>query len=157
MRPYSVLILCPLAGNDLPRHLVGTSIFFPAEALCNSSQLRRAVFWLHLRQEIYNAYLHQRSVTTDLSNCKFESEHEPGDDDVWFHQTLYITANVSKWAFGEERSHARWYELCTMVDLWASRRPSSFDPIHFCTQAPQNGKYFPEVCYVTGTLWSCPI
>lgn len=144
-----MLILYPVAGNDLPRHLKGTSIFFPAEAICSSSQLRRAVFWLHLRQEIYNAYLYQRSVITDLSNCNSESENESGNDDMWFHQTLYIAAQVSKWAFGEEASHARWYELCKMVDVWESRRPTSFDPIYFRTRDPQNGRHFPEVCYVT--------
>ena len=132
----------------MPRHLKGTSIFFPAEAICNSSQLRRAVFWLHLRQEIYNAYLYQRSVITDLSNCDFESWNEPGNDDDWFHQTLYIAAQVSKWAFGEEASHARFDELCKMVEVWESRRPTSFDPIYFCTRDPQNGRYFPDVCFV---------
>ncbi|KAL6713650.1 hypothetical protein ACLMJK_009115 [Lecanora helva] len=137
------------SGNDLPRHLKGTSIFYPAEATCNSSHLRRAVFWLHLRQEIYNAYLYQRSVATDLSNCKFESEKEPWDDDTWFHQTLYITAQVTKWAFGEEASHAGWYELCHMVDAWENARPASFDPIHFRPRDAENGRYFPEICYAT--------
>ena len=117
--------------------------------MCNSSQLRRAVFWLHLRQEIYNACLYQRSIVTDLSNCNFESENEPGDDDMWFHQTLYIAALVTKWAFGEEASHNRWYELCKMVDEWESSRPNSFDPIYFRTRDPENGRYFPEICYVT--------
>ncbi len=144
-----MLIIHLLAGNDLPRHLKGTSIFFPAEAICNSSQLRRAVFWLHLRQEIYNAYLYQRSVIIDLSNCNFESENDSWNDDMWFHQTLYNTAQVSQWAFGEEASHTRWSELCKMVDMWESRRPTSFNPIYFRIRDPQNGKYFPEICYVT--------
>ena len=138
-----------LAGNDLPRHLKGTSIFFPAETTRSSSELRRAVFWLHLRQEIYNAYLYQRGVITDLSNCSFESENESGNDDMWFHQTLLIAAMVSKWAFGEEASHARWYELSKMVDVWESRRPTSFEPIYFRAADPPNGRYFPEVCFVT--------
>ncbi|CAD6589562.1 MAG: hypothetical protein ASARMPRED_004128 [Alectoria sarmentosa] len=137
------------SGNDLPRHLKGTSIFFPAEAVYDSSQLRRAVFWLHLRQEIYNAYLYQRSVSTNLSNCNFDSKDSSGNDDMWFHQTLYITALVSKWAFGEAASQARWYELCKMVDVWESSRPTNFDPIFFRAQDPENGRYFPEVCYVT--------
>ena len=144
-----MLICNSSAGNDLPRHLKGTSVFFPAEAMSNSSQLLRAVFWLHLRQEIYNAYLYQRSVVTDLSNCSFESENESEDDDMWLHQIVYIAALVSKWAFGEDASHARWHELCKMVDVWESRRPTSFDPIYFRTRDPPNGRYFPEVCYVT--------
>lgn len=137
------------SGNDLPRHLKGTSIFFPAEGVYNSSPLRRAVFWLHLRQEIYNAYLYQRGVTTDLSNCDFESEDDSGSDEMWFHQMLYIAALVSKLAFGEEVSHARWHELCKMLEVWESRRPGSFDPIYIRPRDPSNGRYFPEICYVT--------
>lgn len=144
-----MLILYFLAGNDLPRHLKGTSIFFPAEAMRNSSQLRKAVFWLHLRQEIYNAFLYQRSVVTDLSNCKFDTENELEDDDMWFHQTLYIAAQVSKWAFGKDASRGRWYELCKMADVWKSSRPTSFEPLYFRTRDPLEGRYFPEVCYAT--------
>ena len=138
-----------VGGTDLPRHLKGTSIFFPAEAMCNSSRLRRAIFWVHLRQEIYNAFLYQRSVVTDLTNCDLESENEYWDDNMWFHRTLYIAAEVTKWAFGEETSHARWYELCTMLDAWETTRPSSFDPIYFRERDAENGRYFPEVCYAT--------
>ena len=36
-----------------------------------------------------------------------------------------------------------------MLDTWENRRPTSFDPIHFRPQAPDDGRYFPEVCYVT--------
>ena len=138
-----------LDGTDLPRHLKGTSVFFPAEAMCNSSRLRRAIFWVHLRQEIYNAFLYQRSVVTDLSNCEPESEDDSSDDNVWFHRTLYIAAEVTKWAFGEEASHARWNELCKMLDVWESTRPASFDSIYFRARDAENGRYFPEVCYAT--------
>lgn len=137
-----------LAGNDLPRHLKGTSIFFPTEVMSNWSQLRRAVFWLHLRQEIYNAYLYQRSVITDLSYCEIEPDSN-ADDDVWFHQTLYIAALVTKWAFGEEASYAEWYGLCKMLDVWEDTRPSTFDPIYFRTRDAKTGRFFPEVCYAT--------
>ena len=144
-----ILILPLTAGDDLPRHLKGTSIFFPAKATCNSSQLRRAVFWVHLRQEIFNAFLFQRGVFTDLSNCSFESGIETMDDDMWFHQTLYFSAEVTKWAFGGESSHARWKELCGKLDEWERERPSSFDPIYFRDRDPKNGRFFPEICYVT--------
>lgn len=117
--------------------------------MCNSSQLRRAVFWLHLRQEIYNACLYQRTIITDLSNCNLESENESADDDMWFHKTLYIAALVTRWAFGEEASHGRWYELCKMVDEWETNRPKTFDPIYFRDRNPGHGRFFPEICYIT--------
>lgn len=107
------------------------------------------MFWLHLRQEIYNAYLYQRSVVTDLSNCNFESESQSGDDDSWFHRTLYIAAQVTKWAFGGEASYSRWNELCDMLDEWESRRPTSFSPLLFRERDPNSGRYFPELCFAT--------
>ena len=138
-----------LAGDDLPLHLKGTSTFFPREAISNSTLLRRAVFWLHLRQEIYNAYLHQRSVITDLGNCQFDPETQSGDDGTWFHQTLYISAQVSNWAFGEDVSYARWCELSHMVGVWERRRPSTFDPVYFCERDTTSARFFPEIGYVT--------
>ena len=35
-----------------------------------------------------------------------------------------------------------------MLDRRESSRPASFDPIHFRTQDLQNGRFFPEVCYI---------
>ena len=65
-----------------------------------------------------------------------------------FHQTLYFAARVTC-AFGEDTSHTRWYKLSNMLDRWKSSRRASFDPIHFRTQDLQNGRFFPEVCYIT--------
>ena len=139
-----------LAGIDPSRHLKGTSIFFSAATINNASPIRKAVFWLHLRQEIYNAYLQQRGVITDLSNCKFITDDDSeNSDDMWFHQTLYISALVTQWAFGEKTSNARWHELCAMVETWETKRPSSFNQIYFRPRDAQKGRYFPELCYTT--------
>ena len=136
-------------GNDSTRHLKGTSIFFPAQKTSGSSELRRAIFWIHLEQEIYNACIHQRSVRTDFSLYDIESYKEDTGDDMWYHKILNVAAFVSKWAFGEDLSQNRWRELCQMVDDWEEARPPSFDPVHFRHRDPQKGKFFPEICYVT--------
>ena len=139
------------AGNDSPRHVKGTSVFFPAEAITESSQLRRAVFWIHLEQEIYNAYSHQRSVRTDYSLRDIESYSEDdADENMWFKKILYIAAFVSKWAFGEENSsRVQWRDLCQTLDYWEDNRPASFDPVFIRHRDPQDGRLFPEVCYIT--------
>ena len=133
------------AGDDLPRHLKGTSMFFPNDALSNPNPLRRAVFWLHLRQELYNAYLYQRSVATDLSGYDFDVEDQSAGDDSWFHHTLYIAAQVSKWAFGDDVSYTRWCELRIMVEEWESKHPPSFNPLYYRAQDPLQGRFFPEI------------
>lgn len=137
------------AGNDSPRHLKGTTIFYPAEATSDSTELRRSVFWIHLRQEIYNAYIHQRSVRTDFSTRDIESYTEDTGDDMWFKKILVIAAFVSKWAFDEDANTIGWRKLCQDVDEWEDKRPSTFDPVYFRRREPREGRYFPEVCYVT--------
>ena len=62
---------------------------------------------------------------------------------------MYITAFVSKWAFGEDSSQNRWRELCQMVKEWQDERPSTFDPVYFRNRDPENGRFFPEICYAT--------
>ena len=106
------------------------------------------MFWLHLRQEIYNAYLYQRSVVTDLTNTSLESKPDSLDD-MWFHQILVICAQVTKWAFGSEEPQPRWYELCNVLNAWETERPDTFNPLYFRKDDPQEGRYFPEVCYAT--------
>ena len=134
----------------MPRHLKGTSIFLPKTVTGQSSQLRRAVYWLHLRQDIYNAFWCQRSIITDLSQCDFESGNESNSqsDNRWFHQTLYIAAKVLLWVYGEDASRAQWYELCKMADDWHRERPSSFEPIYFKARDLRKRRYFPQICYI---------
>ena len=138
-----------LGGQDTSRHLEGAYNFFPAQALRTSSQLRRAVFWLHLHQEIYNAFLYQRSVKTDLSDWSFDPEIDTGDDDVFFHHSLYLAAQTTKWAFGDETSRARGHELSNAVETWEHKRPANFNPIYYRSRDPEQGIYFPSIAFVT--------
>ena len=159
MRRYNPLFLLPrliipsstLAGSDSPRHLNGTSLFFPPQPYTQSSPLRQAVFWIHLSQEIYNAYSHQRSVRTDFSPHDIDSfiEDTSSSEDMWYHRILHIAAHVSKWAFSDELTHLRWRELRQMISDWEHDRPASFSPIFNRERDPQARRYFPEVCYTT--------
>lgn len=128
---------------------MATSAFLPACGGRLSSQLRRAVFWLHLRQEIYIACGHQRTVRADLDNCTFESSDTSLDLDFWLHRALWICAQTLQWAYGDEPTPAKWRELCQLIEDWSDKRPSSFDPLFFKPRNPSHGLWFPEATFAT--------
>ena len=136
-------------GADSQRHIFGTSLFLPARGACLSSRLRRAIFWAHLRQEIYVACTQQRPVHVDIENGTFDPSMEPADDHVWVHRALWICARVVQWAFGDDPTHASWRELKHLVDEWDRRRPKSFAPVFLRGRCPSEDRWFPEICYVT--------
>ncbi|CAF9935383.1 hypothetical protein IMSHALPRED_010209 [Imshaugia aleurites] len=136
-------------GNDSMRHIMATSAFLPACGGLLSSQLRRAVFWLHLRNEIYAACSHQRTVRADLDNCTFEFVDTSLDVDLWLHRALWICAQTLQWAYGDDPTPAKWRELCQLIEEWSSKRPSSFDPLFFKPRDPSHDLWFPEVTFAT--------
>ncbi|CAF9925192.1 MAG: hypothetical protein ALECFALPRED_003083 [Alectoria fallacina] len=136
-------------GGDSVRHIMATSAFLPACGGRLSSPLRRAVFWLHLRAEIYAACSHQRIVQADLENCTFESLDTSLDNDFWLHKALWICAQTLQWAYGGDPTPAKWRELCQLIEEWSDKRPSSFDPLFFKPRNPSHNLWFPEATYAT--------
>lgn len=136
-------------GADSVRHIMATSAFLPASGGHLSSQLRRAVFWLHLRNEIYIACSHQRIVQADLENCTFEFLDTSLDNDLWLHRALWICAQTLQWAYGGDPTPAKWRELCQLVEEWSDKRPSSFDPLFFKPRHPSHNLWFPEATFAT--------
>ena len=139
---------------------MGTSAFLPASGGPLSSHLRRAVFWLHLRQEIYIACGHQRTVRVNLENCTFESSDPSHDDDLWVHKALWICAETLQWAYGDDPNPTRWREVCQLIEDWSDKRPSSFDPLFLKSRDPSHNLWFPEATFATdehGEPWSEPL
>ncbi|KAG8530214.1 uncharacterized protein KY384_004714 [Bacidia gigantensis] len=134
-------------GADSVTHIIGTSLFLPSTLL--STRLRRAVFWCHLRQEIYAACSQQRPVSIDLARSPLEVSFEPVDDEIWAQRAIYICGRVVQWAFGEESPIALWRDLNHLVEEWDQWRPGSFDPIFYQDRDPSQGRWFPEACHLT--------
>ena len=128
---------------------MATSAFLPSCGGYLSSPLRKAVFWLHLRQEIYFACSQQRTVRADLDSCNFESLDSSLDVDFWLHRALWICAQSLQWAYGDERTTARWRELCQLIEEWPKKRPSSFDPLFFKPRDLSRNLWFPEATFAT--------
>lgn len=131
------------------RHIMATSAFLPACGGHLSSQLRKAVFWLHLRIEIHSASSQQRTVRVDLESCTFEYLDTSLDVDLWLHRALWICAQTLQWAYGDEPTPAKWRVLCQLIEEWSEKRPNSFDPLFFKPRDPGLSLWFPEVTFAT--------
>ncbi|MCJ1279909.1 hypothetical protein MMC21_007733 [Puttea exsequens] len=136
-------------GNTSRRHLSATSIVLPSRGTCISSYLRRAVFWVHLRQEIYLACVEQCTIQANLDNCNVNLSDEADNDNYWFHRTLFISAQVLQWAFGGSPSKERWQELVHLLKEWDFNRPKDFDALFFNPIDPMTNRWTPEICYAT--------
>ena len=128
---------------------MATSAFLPSCGGHHSSPLRQAVFWLHLRQEIYCACSQQRAVRADLDSCDFELLDSSIEVDVWLHRALWICAQALQWAYGDEPTIARWRELYQLLEEWPEKRPSSFNPLFFKHRDLSRNLWFPEATFAS--------
>ncbi len=138
-----------LGGSNSVRHIMATSAFLPAYGGRLSSHLRRAVFWLHLRQEIDSACSHQRTVRADVESCTFESLDTSLDVDLWLHRAVWICVQTLQWVYGDEPAPAKWRELCQLIEEWLEKRPNSFDPLFFKPRDLSQNLWFPEATFAT--------
>lgn len=75
----------PLSGQVVAdSHLIGTHLFISAqERSAVTGGLRLAAFWVGLRQEIYVAFVNQRSIIPPLEHCNVDRSFDPADDGTW--------------------------------------------------------------------------
>ncbi|CBX97028.1 hypothetical protein IAQ61_008026 [Plenodomus lingam] len=131
-------------------HLQGSSGILRASQLTrfidpSAPTVREAVFWVYVRQSLYNATIRQQPLDLD-----FSLQLEPLADAVgnqhrldalrretaWANQMLWHTACVANFCFadtgaqsGQAGTTQRWQALWTQIRTWRDKRPSSFDPI----------------------------
>ncbi|KAI8943687.1 hypothetical protein NX059_001671 [Plenodomus lindquistii] len=107
--------------------------------------IRDAIFWVYVRQTMYNATIRQQPLDLDFSlrlhplPNAIQDSH-PLDwlrlETAWANQMLWHTACVANFCFAEDGAQSglagsmqRWQELWEHVETWRKSRPSSFDPI----------------------------
>ncbi|KAK3049845.1 hypothetical protein LTS18_012682 [Coniosporium uncinatum] len=143
----------PLSGADTQSHLLGTHIFLQAqESHTMTGGLRQAAYWVALRQEIYIAFVSQRSIVPTLEHCAIERSLEPGDDCTWANRIIVHCAHVIKYCFGDASKTTSLYDgLVEYCERWMTFKPPSFDPMFLRepTNADGDGggkdKIFPEI------------
>ncbi|KAJ4263896.1 hypothetical protein NW762_005933 [Fusarium torreyae] len=138
-------------------HLVGTRVFVAAqEKVLDFTGLRRAAFWVALRQEIHMAFMQARPV---LPNFALEniSRLVQNDDTccTFANLTILQCAACLRYCYGsEDQSFATWERLQEAQERWWAERPWHFHPMYINADGPGN---FPQVLYlndavVTGVL-----
>ncbi|KAI9820798.1 MAG: hypothetical protein M1827_005169 [Pycnora praestabilis] len=140
----------PLSGADTQSHLLGTHVFISAqERSAAAGSLRQAAFWVGLRQEIYIAFVNQRSIQPALEHCNIDRSFEPTDDCTWANRIVVHCAEVLRFCFGEgEHTTVRWADLMQYLQQWSDLKPSSFTPIFYRESDYSKGQVFPELWYL---------
>lgn len=141
----------PLSGHspaDQQGHLLGANTFLTAQVHSTSeSGLRQAAFWVGLRQEIYVAFVNQRSIIPELGYCNIDRSFEAAPDHVWACRIVILCADVIRYCFGDsDHSTAAYTFLAESVARWHESKPASWTPVYY--RAPGQDEAFPEVWYI---------
>jgi len=153
-------------GSDDEQHLAGYSAIIRSSwgnRYVNPSALtfREAVFWVYVRQCLYNATINQQPPDIDFSLQLHPTPGETRDahplarlrlETAWANQMTWNVACVVNFCFDGENSQnekahkmRRWQELCDLLQTWMHERPDTFDPI-FEDLASHQGS-FPRILF----------
>ncbi|KAK5129257.1 hypothetical protein LTR08_003722 [Meristemomyces frigidus] len=144
----------PLSGqspSDQQSHLFGAHALITAqERATMTGGLRQAAFWVGLRQEIYVAFVNQRSIIPALTHCNIDRSLDAAADHVWACRMVVLCADVIRYCFGEGVQLLATYTfLADAVAEWNSCKPLSFTPIYYCAAEDVGPKHvFPEMWFV---------
>lgn len=142
----------PLSGqspSDHSNHLIGSNSLITAQERASiSGGLRQAAFWVGLRQEIYVAFVNQRSIIPNLEYCNIDRTFDAAPDHIWSCRMVVICADVLRYCYdGKDNSSADYRALADSVEQWFDSKPASFTPV-FSQPADTTGTLFPELWFV---------
>ncbi|KAJ5090869.1 hypothetical protein N7532_009553 [Penicillium argentinense] len=126
-----------------------------------STSLRHSAFLIALRQEIWSAFLNQRTFRLPVCPSNDYTVFDSASDFVWTNRILVWCADLLKFCFDESRSMPpakrveRWTTLKSFDLMWEANRPLDFKPLYFEDTDPASGKFFPVIwhqnpCQVVG-------
>lgn len=109
--------------------------------------LKNSAFWIHQRQDVYNALVNQRVPTTNLAHSGLDRSSGPTDDFTWAKRTTCLQADCVEFCFGPNAANTEAYNaLQRRLDEWYNNKPSHFSPVCYVEENPSQGKYFPDIC-----------
>ncbi|KAJ2993495.1 hypothetical protein NUW58_g1824 [Xylaria curta] len=155
----AIVILRYIEEVDIPfspagpqSHLIGTRAFLSARDRNRTfGKLGKAVFWLALRQEIFMALIHSRSVHPDLLIEDIVSFSGPSDCDCDYANRVIVQAALClQYCFGEkEQQLPAWEELNDSLQRWYAERPWQFYPI---SAEDNEDRFLPDSKYISDAV-----
>ncbi|KAI0438349.1 hypothetical protein F4803DRAFT_535442 [Xylaria telfairii] len=143
----------PFSPGGPQSHLIGTRAFLAARDRTRKfSKLGIAVFWLALRQEIFMALIHSRSVHPDLLIEDIVSPWEPPKCDCDYANRVIVQAALCvQYCFGEKiQQFPTWEELAGALDHWYAERPWQFYPMS--AEEENEDQFLPEPKYISDAV-----
>lgn len=143
----------PFSPGGPQSHLIGTRAFLAARDRTRKfSKLGIAVFWLALRQEIFMALIHSRSVHPDLLIEDIVSPWEPPKCDCDYANRVIVQAALCvQYCFGEKNQQfSTWEELTDALDRWYAERPWQFYPMS--AEEENEDQFLPEPKYLSDAV-----
>ncbi|EME87781.1 uncharacterized protein MYCFIDRAFT_27078, partial [Pseudocercospora fijiensis CIRAD86] len=95
----------PLSGQvpaDQHSHLLGAQAVIAAqERAAITGGLRQAAFWVVLRQEVYVAFVNQRSILPALEHRNIDRSFEAAEEHIWACRMVVLCADTIRFCFSD--------------------------------------------------------
>lgn len=111
--------------------------------------LMEAAFWVHQRQDVYNAILNQRLPRTDLLWSGLDRSVSPAPENVWAKRATCLNADVVEFCFAVDSSIKRYRKVMRDLDAWYTHKPETFEPVYFIPADLARGRFFPKICMLS--------
>lgn len=138
-------------GKDDARHLLGG---YASVAECQQREqirtgLSSAAFWVHQRQDVFNAVIHQRTPKTDLQRSGLDLSISPADEHTWALRATCLNAEAASFCFGTEAASVhRFRSVTARLQQWYQHKPQSFTPVFYRERDLSQGRFFPDLYLV---------
>lgn len=116
-----------------------------------SASLRHSACLIALRQEIWSAFLNQRTFRLPLCPENDYTIFTSAGDFSWTNRILVWCADLLKFCFGEGKSltpqkQVEKWSILKQFDLtWEANKPLGFKPLYMKEADPSRGQFFPVI------------
>src|SRR5262245_52407022 len=109
--------LVPMSGADYEGHLHGIQLFMNTQDQSYiASGLRKASFWIGLRQEIVMAFVNQRPLRLKLDQNFIDRSFSAANDDTWANRIIVHCGEVLSYCFGDSQQSITEYQNLKSYD-----------------------------------------
>ncbi|KAL2841697.1 hypothetical protein BJY01DRAFT_7795 [Aspergillus pseudoustus] len=152
-------------SNDSQRHLLAGSVYISSQVDCAvSGGLAEAAFWVFVMQDVQFALTSQKPLRLTLSPFGERLQllwnyRTAQTDRDWAHQAVWLLAETINHCYGVHEPNVRATNgrvLKQKIEMWESRKPDNFRPLHFSLADSRIGRPYPVIWY-TKSLYATAI